>query len=390
MRALLAGTVLTLLLLSPVRAEPVPYEATIALPKVAVRSGPSPKFYVTGKLARNDRVRVLDERGDWLAIAPPKGSFSWINSRLIERTGHTAVVLADDAPTRVGSGLLNALPDVEGSKLKRGTLVLIKPGPPAEDSTGIWYAIEPPAQEVRYLPKTAVHVTPAVERLSSGNGSSDPLWQQAEQAERQGNILDAQRLYNQFAQQSNDHELQMRAYNRIEFLKQGQRISTPPNYQPGRPEAQANPQFPAYQPPRPLQAQPTGQTSAYPSPGMAPQPAADQPGPAAHRRLLHRRQASLCAGRQPGPAGALRHVRRRPEPERLPEPRRHPERRHQLSRRAADLLHHRLPGQCPAVKERSQPARPASFRRKSSTQNGMRCARSVPPARIGGVVRRKS
>jgi hypothetical protein len=274
MRTLLGGTVLALLLHSPLRAEALPYEATIVLPEVAVRSGPSPKFYVTGKLTRNDRVRVRDERGEWLVIEPPKGSFSWINGRLIERNGHTATVLADDAPTRVGSNLVNNLPDVEGSKLKRGTLVLIKPGPPAEDSSGIWYAIEPPAQEVRYLPKNAVHVAPAVERLSSGAVGDDPLWQQAEQAERQGNILDAQRLYNQFAQQTNDHELRMRAYNRIEFLRQGQRISTPPNYQPGRSEAQASPQFPTYQPLRPVPAQ----TAAYPPPGMAAQPAQSNPG----------------------------------------------------------------------------------------------------------------
>jgi uncharacterized protein YgiM (DUF1202 family) len=269
---LIAGLALTI---GPsLQAQPAPYDAAIALPEVAVRSGPSPKFYVTSKLTRGERVRVLEDRGEWLAIAPPKGSFSWINSRLIEKNGHAAIVLAPEAPTRVGSALINALPDVEGTKLQRGAQVVLKPGPPVEDAGGIWHAIDPPPQEVRFLPKDAVQLTPAVERISSGYGAAGDLWQQAEQAERQGNIAEAHRLYSQLAAQTNDHELQVRAYNRLEFLRQGLRGSTPPGYQPGSPEAQGVARSP-YQPP----FMPTGQSqSAYNTPPAAPAPMQSSPG----------------------------------------------------------------------------------------------------------------
>lgn len=259
---ILAGIALTLMLLPPLRGEPVPYEASIVLPEVAVRSGPSPKFYVTSKLTKGDRVRVLEDKGEWLAIAPPKGSFSWINGRLIERHGHTAVVLSPEAPTRIGSSLINALPDVEGAKLQRGTQVVVKPGNPVEDAGGVWWAIDPTPQEVRYVPKDAVLVTPMVERISSGYGAGADIWQQAEQAERQGNIPEAQRLYTQLATQTNDYDLQVRAYNRLEFLRQGLRGSTPPGYQPGRPEDQWGVQRPPYVPPQATPFMTTGQPGA--------------------------------------------------------------------------------------------------------------------------------
>ena len=65
-RMLLAAA-LALTGLLPVQAEPVPYDTTIVLPEVAVRAGPSPKFYVTSKLVKGERVRVLALRGGEVA-----------------------------------------------------------------------------------------------------------------------------------------------------------------------------------------------------------------------------------------------------------------------------------------------------------------------------------
>ena len=92
-------------------AEPVPhgpYDATITAAEVDVRSGPGAdvKYYATSKLRQGEKVQVLrEEDGGWLAIKPPPGSFSWINTRYIELVDQDrgGRVLADDVPVRMGS-----------------------------------------------------------------------------------------------------------------------------------------------------------------------------------------------------------------------------------------------------------------------------------------------
>src|SRR5947209_16738924 len=95
-------------------AGPVPYEATIAVPDVEVRSGPSPAFYATGKLRQGEHVTVVKEEVGWLAVKPPTDAFSWINSHLLQPSSDykTGMVLANDAEVRVGSALSEQEPTV--------------------------------------------------------------------------------------------------------------------------------------------------------------------------------------------------------------------------------------------------------------------------------------
>src|SRR5439155_559337 len=117
---MLGGFVILLVSVWAVRAEPI--TETIKLPEVMVRSGPSPEFYATDKLHKGDTVRVLrEEVTGWLAIAPPSGSFSWIDTRLVEQIGaNAAVVAATEAPILVGSRLINSEPTVARAKAPKG------------------------------------------------------------------------------------------------------------------------------------------------------------------------------------------------------------------------------------------------------------------------------
>lgn len=249
------SAVLTCVCALAAHAESVPYDSSVTVAEIEVRSGPSsdPKFYPTTRLRQGDRVQVLkEEEGGWLAIKPPAGSFSWINTRFIELSSQqtSAQVLGDDVVIRIGSELVNTEPTIEAKvKLKRGTQVVVLDTKKVYTSDGGWLPIAPTPEEVRYIPASAVKPSAQVQTVQSsppaaaapeqpmpvGAGSSEPLWQQAQQAERSGKYADAADLYLQLARNTNDHDLQMRCYNRVHFLRQGMGTSAPQGYQVGRP-----------------------------------------------------------------------------------------------------------------------------------------------------------
>jgi hypothetical protein len=145
-----------LLMASGVKAE----ERTITFPEAIVYSGPSTKFYPTGKLHAGERVEVVqtaDNQPGWLAIKPPAGSFSWIAQRFVAPSpnGKIGIVGEDNIPVLLGSSLTNEPPSVEKVKLKRGSQVLIV-GQPEYANSGVWLPIAPPAGEVRYIQADAV------------------------------------------------------------------------------------------------------------------------------------------------------------------------------------------------------------------------------------------
>src|SRR5688572_23626318 len=103
------------------------YSATVVVSEAEVRSGAgtSSQLYPTNRLRKGDRVDVVKELdGGWLAIKPPAGSFSWINSKFVQRIGNTMTYLVVAHPdTRVplllGSSLKTDKPSVEGAKVER-------------------------------------------------------------------------------------------------------------------------------------------------------------------------------------------------------------------------------------------------------------------------------
>jgi hypothetical protein len=246
--SLLAGTALVIALCPPLFAQ----SRTIIVPETEVRSGPSdgPLFYPTSKLRRGQQVTVVamptPVKG-WIAIKPPApDSFSWINVTAIEPMGkNTAAVSVAETTIRVGSRLYNQEPSIASFKVMKGTQVItLVPERTFKDGT-VWVPILPTASEVRYIradaiqtdapPELAIASAPMAaaplftqpSAMPSGATSTnaDPLWAQAQQAERAGNLADAERLYEELARKvmSTDYELALRCLNCSQALKDRQR-----------------------------------------------------------------------------------------------------------------------------------------------------------------------
>lgn len=237
------------------------YSATVNVPEAEVRSGPSvnAELYATNQVRRGETVEVVKElEGGWLAIKPPTGSFSWINTRFLDQVNRTTWVVAAHPDVRVpvlyGSSLKNDKPTVEGARVQRGTQ-LSSIGAPRSAEDGMWLPIDPPPGEVRFLRAEAVIKTtgvqpvaghspagspppPAVPVSNPGTagyaapaGVVDPRWQQAQQMEQAGNRAEAIRLYEQLGNtvRNSDNELSLRAYNRAQYLRDSAASALPPS-----------------------------------------------------------------------------------------------------------------------------------------------------------------
>src|SRR5262245_51216268 len=89
---LLAGSVIALAQTGTTSSAPPaqPLKEMIVAQDVEVRSGGTTEYYATTKLRAGDKVIVVGDSTQfkgWLAIKPPPGSFSWVNSLHIQRTG---------------------------------------------------------------------------------------------------------------------------------------------------------------------------------------------------------------------------------------------------------------------------------------------------------------
>lgn len=279
---MLLGTTLVLALAWPAREAEAASQARVQTDGAEVRCKPGadPKVYVTQKLTRGEIVQVVQKTNDgWLEIEPPKGSYSWINTRQLSRVAADPriwQVSADDGPVSVlvGSPFKSGKPDVVGAKLPRGTQVVAVGEPrPSEDGDGVWLPIMPPPGEYRYVREkdvvilppspgsaattTAAHpgsafaaptagqppasgTLPGLPATSSSNDvhvggaaaapAGDPLQQQAEQLERSGDREGAARLYDQLGNKyfASSHDVAMQYYNRAAWLRQGQSAAPRP------------------------------------------------------------------------------------------------------------------------------------------------------------------
>ncbi len=260
---LLTGIALVLAWGVTAHAQNVLYSALVSAPEAEVRCGPSldPKMYPTNRLEQGETVQVVeDQRSDgWLAIKPPHGSFSWINVRFLQKVGPSQWSVENDVPVPVffGSQLLKAKPSVVSVQVRRGTIVVSigEPQTTGQESLtgldGTYLPIEPPPTEKRYIRADAVQRVPFVQTASSKPSTTpsanaappplaataaqpartlDPLWLQAQRAEQEGKIEDAEQLYAQLAGQTPDHDLAIACQNRIRSLyelKQSQRPGGP-------------------------------------------------------------------------------------------------------------------------------------------------------------------
>jgi hypothetical protein len=175
----LGGLPILLILAGPAAAQEKPYTATVVVDQADVRCLPSdkPEFYATNQLRRGERVEVRHRRDDgWLEITPPRGSFSWIDTRSVQHMVASLpmwVVTDTKAAVYVGSEVQKDSkehPTIKGCEVSHGTQ-LRAIGQPLADSTGTWLPVEPPDAEVRYIKASFVQAEIMLAAASSATGN---------------------------------------------------------------------------------------------------------------------------------------------------------------------------------------------------------------------------
>jgi hypothetical protein len=131
-----------------------PYAAYVSIDNAYVRSGPGKHYYPTDKLVRGDAVEVYrQDPGGWLAIRPPRKSFSWVPASQLQPTkNQLATVLGDRVASHVGSRL-NESRDVVQVRLERGEEVEIVAAESltTDGQQELWCKVSPPSGEFRWI-----------------------------------------------------------------------------------------------------------------------------------------------------------------------------------------------------------------------------------------------
>jgi SH3-like domain-containing protein len=280
-----------LLLATTLRADEVPNTATVTVAEAEVRSGPgaTAQMYVTNRLHTGDRVEIIKEMdGGWLAIKPPAGSFSWVNSRYLKQNVPTLPiwrVTDDKVPVLLGSTIKDGKPTVEGTKVNKGTQLRAVGAMKMADD-GYWLPVQPPPGELRYIraesvsrkskdsaapgappaappgipnppdsfPPAVVPGAPsATPPGAEGNKGGNDLATRAQQAERTGQYTEAIQLYRQLGAETanSNHALSVEAYNRAQWLADRLQVNPPPQQgnDPRTPATTTGRQAPAATPP---------------------------------------------------------------------------------------------------------------------------------------------
>lgn len=316
-RAVLAGLALAAL---PAAApgQNGPRYATVTDPEVTLRAGPSDKLPDTGTLPAGTRVIVESEdQNGWYAVVARSAGVSWVPAALVDfdpaRGIPQRVKVEEPALLAAGKvGLAQPLVEYRKVKVPAGTVLKVI-GPVATFDGRKWYPVEPPDEDFRYLPKTAVKLDdpvstsfnvkatappglpPLEARPAAGGGpapganppgspdrpaSGTGLWARAVEAEQAGRYDEAEKLFFQVARDA-DPDLANRCFARIHTLREKQRDGAPP----------ARPQEPFGRTPTPaesaaraaaLPAEPTARDGRRPDPA----PPADRPSWSAPATLV--------------------------------------------------------------------------------------------------------
>ncbi|MEO6811746.1 MAG: hypothetical protein ABI353_21765 [Isosphaeraceae bacterium] len=150
----------TLLLLSMLalgaRPEHGRTTAEVMAARLEVFGGPTDAALPTGWLKRGGLVAVVgEEPGGWIAIVPPRGSFSWIADDAIQADGRgQGRVVANNTPVRPGSNGAR-MPGSPQTRLRPGDRVVLLDRPKLvlrqKGEPRTYLAIEPTIEEVRYV-----------------------------------------------------------------------------------------------------------------------------------------------------------------------------------------------------------------------------------------------
>jgi len=148
-----------------------PWEGEVTGTNVYVRSGAGANWYPTTKLNTGDRVLVLGERYGWYRLAPPQGSFSFVDKAMVDRqaASNRGVIRQDKVYIRAGSNLSN---------LKNATQVVLNKGDAVDIQGEVegFFKIAPPPGAGLFMSKQ--YVRPVSAGLATGlverNRTSQP------------------------------------------------------------------------------------------------------------------------------------------------------------------------------------------------------------------------
>jgi hypothetical protein len=194
MRGFAIGMLLVFAAVTPGVAESrqFPYDAVVEIPPgesqdIYVRSGPGSKYYPTARLKAGDRVTVRrHDPGGWYMIVPPTGSFSWVPARYVRRGTDpaTGTISTNNVIARVGSFESDVRDVVSAPPLRQGDEVRIlgeKMLPAKEGETQLWYRIEPPRGEWRWMMgKYLVPQAAGAGPESAGSSAAGPIARQTQ------------------------------------------------------------------------------------------------------------------------------------------------------------------------------------------------------------------
>jgi len=159
MRAACAA-VLAAALTSTTLAQQFPYEAYVTAAAVNVRAVPDRQHQPTDVLPAGSKVTVYRHHGEYAAIRPPEGSFSWVAAQFVKRAGEKLGEITVDGVTAwVGTKLSDRRLAAQ-VKLKAGEKVAIlgikEVTTVGGQSSVAWYKIAPPSGEFRYVPLLSI------------------------------------------------------------------------------------------------------------------------------------------------------------------------------------------------------------------------------------------
>ena len=143
-----------------------PYTAIVLSSGTQVHSGPGDSHYATHDLKENELVEVYrHDPGGWCAIRPPEKSFSLIPETAVKKISKdVAEVLANGTQAWVGTVLGPVESPLWQVKLKKGERVAIvgeASWPHSSGKSVVWYQIEPPAGEYRWVRMSDLQLPPA-------------------------------------------------------------------------------------------------------------------------------------------------------------------------------------------------------------------------------------
>lgn len=255
-------------------ADRQPYYAVADQDEVLVRAGPSPSYPETGTVPRGTRLLVdHEDQNGWLAVAHAPGSVSWVVAVQVKfdveevRPFPRQAVASIDTEVSAGRVGHGEPLNVRRARVPAGTVLTVIGQKVTVDGKS-WYPVLPPADDFRYVPKSAVRllgaantsfsvsetpppglppagraeggVTPAAAAHRQDAGATresggpppttHPLWPKAEEAEKAGRYDEAEGLFWRIARESAaaDHDTANLCYSRIHTLREKKRGGPPP------------------------------------------------------------------------------------------------------------------------------------------------------------------